>query len=572
MATTLRQLFTVLVLLLLLCVCSVSIAEVPLTFDYRNDTQSFCDKVAELNAEADIIALAKEPQGFQNTLVLFQTTVVPLSFEEADFEPLSIVYGPRGFSVLLCTKPEAAMTWLLKQDGVLYAEIDSEVSGCSYENADTSISFQSWGAESAGFGDYINYAKNWGSGICTIAVIDSGVYQHDLINSKIRVLGHDYIDNDNDPTNDLNGHGTRVAGIVADCTRELPVYIYPIRVLDADASGKTSNVISAVLEATDARVTIINLSLSTFSQSELLESAIRSANSAGIIVVVAAGNYACDASEVTPACMPDSGVIVVGSAEADGSRSSFSNYGASVDLYFYGRNISCCSRTGGYVSDTGTSMAAPHISAICAMMKLMHPSISAEAIVSRINSTYSEKLYVLNATAMIPRSLGFDIHDVSLRVNDTLPLPVLAKPTTSQETIQYSVTDPNVITVADGVITAKAAGSAEVFVACKGFEDSVIPVTVYDGSSCIFQLPSGLLIIENGAFQGIYTDRIVIPEGMQSIGKQAFDGGKVWYISIPASVGTIEDNNFSGAVILCQSNSPAYEYVMENQLQYIIND
>ena len=123
----------------------------------------------------------------------------------------------------------------------------------------------------------------YGSGSCKIAIIDSGTYRHSLIGARLIVGGHDYIDNDDDSTNDLNGHGTRVAGIVADCTQGLPVYVYPIRVLDADANGKTSNVISAILEATNAHVNIINLSLATFTQSELLESAVRSAISSGIV-------------------------------------------------------------------------------------------------------------------------------------------------------------------------------------------------------------------------------------------------------------------------------------------------
>ena len=334
------------------------------SLDYRKNTRGFCDKIAELNIELDSAKPAPGKRSAQKKMVLFQTNTAPLDFEDAGFQPVCVVYGPRGFSALICTDADTALAWLHKQSAVSYAEIDAEVTGCSQEDGGASVTFQSWAAQAAGFDEYLEFAAAWGSGSCTVAVVDSGVYRHSLINSKIHSLGHDYVDNDDDPTNDLHGHGTRVAGIVADCTRNLPVYVYPIRVLDADANGKISNVISAVLEAIDTHVSIINLSLSTFAESELLESAIRNAISSGIIVVAAAGNYACDASEVTPACMTDAGIIVVGSADAGGSRSSFSNYGASVDLYFYGRNISSCSRSGGYVTDSGTSMAAPHISAM----------------------------------------------------------------------------------------------------------------------------------------------------------------------------------------------------------------
>lgn len=549
----------------------ICVASAEESFDYRNNTQMFCDKIAELNIELDS---AKSSQGLrrvQRTMVLFQTKTVPLDFEGASFSPISVVYGPRGFSVLMCTDPDTAIAWLLKQDGVLYAEIDSEVSGCSEEEEEEepSISFQSWGAEAAGFGEYSIYAQKWGSGSCTIAVVDSGVYRHSLINPKIGSLGHDYIDNDDDPTNDLHGHGTRVAGIVADCTRELPVYIFPIRVLDADANGKTSNVISAVLESIDANVDIINLSLATFSQSELLESAIRDAISAGIIVVAAAGNYACDASEVTPACMTDAGIIVVGSAEADGSRSSFSNYGASVDLYFYGRSISSCSRSGGYVADSGTSMAAPHISALCAMMQLIHPSISAGSMVSRMQITSNGNLIIPIASSMVPQSLGFHIDSISFRTGDILNMPLQAIPEISQESIHYETSNESIVSTTDGVLTANNAGTAEILVTCKGFETKSIIITVYDGDGSCIVLPTGIQEIGDEAFYGVSTDHVIIHANARSIGNNSFDDGSIWFITIPETIDTIGENTFSGAIVLCTNESAAQTYAMEHQLQYL---
>lgn len=539
-------------------------------FDFRTDTLAFCGKIAELNYEISNAVRTNDPNSAFPAMVLFLTREVPLDFEAADFEPLSVVYGPRGFSALTCTDPMAAVAWLQQQECVVHAEIDSEVKSCSDGDEDMSISFQSWAAQSAGFGEYNHFAKQWGTGSCTVAVIDSGVYRHSLINPKILSLGHDYIDNDDDPTNDLHGHGTRVAGIVADCTRELPVYIFPIRVLDADASGRTSNVISAVLEATDAHVSVINLSLSTFTESEMLETAIRNAISSGIIVVAAAGNYACDASEVTPACMMDAGIIVVGSAETDGSRSSFSNYGASVDLYFYGRNIVSCSRSGGYVSDTGTSMAAPHISAMCAMIRIVHTSISAGNIVSRIQHSYGDGIAVPNAANMVPKSLGFHLETVSIRKGKTLPLPAGAYPDTSQEAIGYSVSDPSVADVRDGVLETYREGETEIVASCMGFDDLVIHIAVLEGETAELTLPSDLLSIEDEAFLGIRADHVAIPQGVLSIGDRAFGDGRLWFITVPDSVTAIGSNDFSNAVIWCKRDSLAYEYALEHQLQYII--
>lgn len=540
------------------------------TFDFRTDTAAFCDKISELNFEISNAIMPSSRQSSRPVMVLFLTEEAPLDFTDAEFTPLSVVYGPKGFSALVCTNPEAAVEWLLKQSSVQYAEIDSEVSGCSEGEEEESLSFHSWGAESAGFGEYNQFARLYGSGSCKIAIIDSGTYRHSLIGAKLIVGGHDYIDNDDDSTNDLNGHGTRVAGIVADCTQGLPVYVYPIRVLDADANGKTSNVISAILEATNAHVNIINLSLATFTQSELLESAVRSAISSGIVVVAAAGNYACDAIEVTPACMTDTGIIVVGSAEADGSRSSFSNYGDSVDLYFYGRSISSCSRSDGYVTDSGTSMAAPHISALCAMMKLTHSSISASSMVSRMSASSDSSLSIPLAAAMVPKSTGFYITGYTMRVGDTLQLPSQAIPMTSQETIHYQSADNAVVNVADGLITASSVENTVITATCKGLADTFIPITVYEGGANVIRLPSGVRIIDDEAFYGIATDKVIIPSEVTSIGNQAFDGGSFGTITLPESVETIGENTFSGAVIICTVNSAAYTYAIEHQLQYVV--
>lgn len=550
----------------LLCFTAVSAEEV---FDFRTDAPAFGDKIAELNIELSSSANTTGRKAAKPVMVLFLTLDAPLDFEDVGFTPLSVVYGPRGFSALVCTDPDTAIEWLLQQESVLYAEVDSEVSGCSEGEQSESIPLHSWGAETAGYGEYIRFAEQYGSGSCTIAVIDSGTYRHSLISPKLRTGGHDYIDNDDDSTNDLNGHGTRVAGIIADCTQGLPVYVYPIRVLDADANGKTSNVICAILEATEAHVGIINLSLATFTQSELLESAVRSAISSGIVVVAAAGNYACDASEVAPACMTDAGIIVVGSAEADGSRSSFSNYGTSVDLYFYGRNISSCSRSGGYVSDSGTSMAAPHISALSAMMKLTHPSISASAIVSRMQRTSDSVLCIPSAMAMVPQSLGFHVDHASLRVGGAITLPPMAKPDTAQETISYTVSDDSVADIVDGVITAKSPGTTEVLISCKGFEDTSLTILVLDGPETSMVLPSDLQEISDEAFYGVTTDHVIIQGKLQTIGNKAFDGGSICFVSIPDSVENISENTFSGAVIICSDGSAAHAYAIEHQLQYL---
>lgn len=82
--------------------------------------------------------------------------------------------------------------------------------------------------------------------------------------------------------------------------------------------------------------------------------------------------------------------------------------------------------------------------------------------------------------------------------------------------------------------------------------------------------PSGVRIIDDEAFYGIATDKVIIPSEVTSIGNQAFDGGSFGTITLPESVETIGENTFSGAVIICTVNSAAYTYAIEHQLQYVV--
>ena len=543
----------------------VALAET--SYDLRSSIQDYCKKVSELNASLEETSTVRGRGRMQ--MVLFLTNAVDLKFDEAPFEVQCVAYGPGGFSVVLCDDSVRAVEWLLTQESVICAEVDSDVEACSDEKSGNA-SFQSWGAEALGFAEYLAFAKQVGVNSVTVAVIDSGVYSHSLINSKILSCGYDYVDNDSDPTNDLNGHGTRVAGIVADCTRMLPVYIYPVRVLDAGANGKISNVISAVLEATAAKVDVINLSLSSFSESPILERAIRDAVAVGTTVVVAAGNYSCDASQVIPAKMMDKGVIVVGSVEHDGTRSSFSNYGESVDVYVYGRNILSCSRSGGYVADSGTSMSAPHVSALGAMIKLVHPSSSPANIEERIRAASAGVVPIPFARAMVPQRLGFMLENISLQKDQQLILPVRAIPVTAMEAIKYTSSDPEIVDIKDGILSVEGVGTAQIVASCIGFEDMIFVVSVTETSCGTITLPQNLRIIEEEAFYGMTAARVEIPSGVLQIGDRAFDDGRICLISIPKTVTDIGENRFSGAVILCAENSAALEYAMEHGLQYLI--
>ena len=537
--------------------------------DCTGDQAKYGARVAELNRQGEGRS-GKKGEAKDLFAVLCRTEGQKVDFSA--WGPAYVVAGPKNrFTLYFSGEKEAALACseLAATAGILYAELDTEVTASGTET----IGFQSWGATRMNYGAYLNYASPWCSGAVTVAVIDSGVYPHALLASRMTESGYDYVDADNDSTNDPYGHGTNVAGILADCTPDVAVAIYPIRVLNSTGGGNASNVANAVLEAVEKGVEIINLSLEGNSTSLTLDDAVREAVGEGITVVVAAGNKAKDTSTVSPARLTDAGVLVVASAETDGTRSSYSNFGTSVDVYAYGTAIRCCSNSGGYQTATGTSMAAPHMSALAAMLKLLHPALTPSEIEFRVARAAPEtEINVPDLSVIIPEKLGFSLHSIRLEMQDTLQLPVRALPETAEEEIAYQSSDETVITVQNGALVPLSQGMATVTASCTGFETCSFTVTTeaVDGGSLL--LPSQLLRIENEAFFGNNSfSRVSVPNGVETIGDQVFDSCVgLKQITLPDSVTAIGENSFSNAVLFCPEGSAAEEYAVENGMNYVL--
>ena len=203
-----------------------------------------------------------------------------------------------------------------------------------------------------------------------VAVIDSGICaDHPDLQGRI-LPGYDFVQGDSTPQDEF-GHGCAVSGVIAaNSNNALGIagvapnaQILPLRVLNAQGVGTYSNVAAAIVFAADNGARIINLSLGGSSPSTVLESAVNYAASKGVTVVAAAGNTG--GSVLYPAAYAP--VIAVASVDQNLQRSSFSSYGAEIDLLAPGRDILTTRNDGGYALFTGTSFAAPYAAGAAAV-------------------------------------------------------------------------------------------------------------------------------------------------------------------------------------------------------------
>lgn len=236
-----------------------------------------------------------------------------------------------------------------------------------------------------------------------VAVIDTGIeYLHPDLDNRLRlrednsVYGAQFVGGVELPiANDDNGHGTHVAGIIAaetnngtgvagvagynPCRPDAAefVQLMPVKVLTAPGVGLTSDVAAGMLWAVDNGAHILSMSLGGSGGSQALLDAVNYAWNQGRLVVVAAGNDGTDAPSY-PAFYPNA-IAVAATDEAD-TLTSFSQYGAWVDIAAPGARIYSTYIGMGYLSLSGTSMACPHVSGAAALIWSHAPQLTNQQV------------------------------------------------------------------------------------------------------------------------------------------------------------------------------------------------
>jgi serine protease len=256
--------------------------------------------------------------------------------------------------------------------------------------------------------------QSTGDGI-TVAVLDTGLKAGGTDGIGCVMPGYDTVNEDNDPT-DGDGHGTHVAGTIAQRTNNdegvaglaYGACIMPVKVLDDSGSGSFADIADGIYWAVDSQAKVINMSLGISARAGLrndpiLDPALDYAYDHGVTVVCAAGNDGSKKNVSYPAIYPTT--IAVGATDYNNNVTRYSNKGEGLDIVAPGGDTSKdlngdgfgdgilqetyvpSSGGWGYYFFQGTSMASPHVAAAAAILLENNPDLAPDDVRSALTAT-----------------------------------------------------------------------------------------------------------------------------------------------------------------------------------------
>jgi subtilisin family serine protease len=230
----------------------------------------------------------------------------------------------------------------------------------------------------------------------TIAVLDTGVdMNHPDIKNKLVSRGKDFINNDDDATDD-HWHGTHVAGIAAAETNNSEgiagvawnCKVLPVKVADKEGMGFYSTLIEGLVWAADQNVQVINLSMGGEEAADSLRAAVKYVYDKNVVIVVSAGN---EGNSVLYPAAYDDYCLAVAATNYEDEVTTWSNAGPQVDVAAPGDNIISLIPTWSvgpnippYAFHSGTSMAAPHVAGFAALIKSFKPWLTISQVMNVI--------------------------------------------------------------------------------------------------------------------------------------------------------------------------------------------
>ncbi|MBO9739049.1 S8 family serine peptidase [Xanthomonas axonopodis pv. begoniae] len=454
---------------------------------------------------------------------------------------------------------ETLMRQLAADPNVQSVEVDQMLYPTLTPN-DSRLSEQwAFGTTNAGLNIRSAWDKSTGANV-VVAVIDTGIVSHPDLDANI-LPGYDFISDataardgngrDNNPadegdwnstsgctTSNSSWHGTHVAGTVAAVTNTTTgvagtafnAKVVPVRVLGR-CGGSLSDIADAIIWASGGTVSgvpanpnaaeVINMSLGGGGTcSSTMQSAINGAVSRGTTVVVAAGNSAANVSGSLPANCAN--VIAVAATTSAGAKASYSNYGSGIDVSAPGSGILSTLNSGtttpgnaSYASYNGTSMAAPHVAGVVALVQSVAPTTLTPAAVETLLKNTARALPgacsggcgagIVDADAAVTAAIAGSSGGGGGGTGNTLTngTPVTGLGAATGAELNYTITVPagsGTLTVA----TSGGSGDADLYVrAGSAPTDTVYACRPYlDGNAetCSITSPSGTYYVRIKAY------------------------------------------------------------------------
>lgn len=263
---------------------------------------------------------------------------------------------------------------ILRMDSLLTSEeINAKGTGEDVGGKEDSSKGLSWGREAMDIDESIlsaDYDRD-----VKVAVIDSGLSDEHKIFSTERLdeKSYDFVDAVSDLTDPI-GHGTAVTGIIEECTPD-NVQILALRVFNEEGLTTDSLVCTAIQYAIENNANIINMSFGGTTEEmkgmEPYDTLIDTAYEKGILCVCAAGNRNDDVADMYPA--NNEKTVAVSGHDRNFELADQSNYGSMIDFSAPGEQILCALPSGTEGEQSGTSFAAPHVSAALACILSAYP-------------------------------------------------------------------------------------------------------------------------------------------------------------------------------------------------------
>lgn len=431
--------------------------------------------------------------------------------------------------------------------------------------------YMTWGADQIGveafIGQYLNAEL---LPQVTVAVIDTGINAEPaLFAGRILDGGVNYSNSGDDTVRDDLGHGTHCTGTICELTPS-NVKILPVKVFDNKGSASDEQIYLGLMYAMEQGAGILSMSFGGLGVSPLEVEALAVAERAGVICCAAAGNNGDDAMYYYPGGI--SSAITVGAVSADMERAGFSNRGKLVDVVAPGVGILSYTVGGAEKQErlNGTSMATPHVTACCALLRTYDPDMSPRR---------AETLLRLNAVDLGDE--GFDEEfgwglvcmkdfrwddgicyapEFSVKAgNYGTPRTVEIETETPDAAIYYT-TDGSVPSAENGQrytgpLTVSETVWLRAIAVYPGYADSTVTDTVYSIGGLDVPVPftvqDGVLVRYHGVRRELTVPEYADGQRITAVGAEAFRGCRFTEeIRLPDSVTTLGDGAFADSAAL----------------------